>query len=84
MSLKICAPWDVAKIVIVLGYKAETVHLDGAIRVVNADFPNNNILHSFMCARENSKGPVIASYSDFREEPEIYRTLVETDGEIVA
>ena len=49
----------------------------------NRDFRDNNILHSFMCARDFLDGPVLATYSDIWVEPRVYRHLVETPGDLV-
>ena len=72
-----------SQIIVIVGYKAGAVDVRNVQYVLNADFENNNILHSFMKASENLVGPIIASYSDIWVEPWIFRSLVETPGDIV-
>ena len=68
--------------VVIVGHGAEKIDAGGATIVTNKDFANNNILHSFMCASEFLKGPVMCSYSDIWVEPKINRDLVLADGAI--
>ena len=72
-----------SQIIVIVGYKAGAVDVRNVQYVLNADFANNNILHSFMKASEYLVGPIIASYSDIWVEPWIFRSLVETPGDIV-
>ena len=72
-----------SEIVVIVGYKAGAVDVRNVRYVLNDDFENNNILHSFMKAGDELIGPVIASYSDIWVEPWIFRRLVETPGDIV-
>ena len=70
-------------IVVIVGYKSEKIFADDCIFVRNLEYPNNNILHSLMSAREYLKGDVICSYSDIWCEPEVFKSLQETPGDIV-
>ncbi|MFQ5953482.1 MAG: NTP transferase domain-containing protein [Kiloniellales bacterium] len=70
-------------VVVVTGYLGHRIDQGEIVRVENQDYLDNNILHSFMCARDHLAGPVIATYSDIWVEPTIYRRLVETPGDIV-
>jgi len=70
--------------VVVTGYQQERIPESGFRRVENADYENNNILHSLMCAREFIEGPVMVSYSDIWVEPAIHVRLAEAPGEIIA
>jgi L-glutamine-phosphate cytidylyltransferase len=72
-----------AEIVVVTGHEAAAVTARGIIRVHNADFRNNNILHSLMHARGYFDGPLLVSYSDIWVEPPIYASLMATAGDIV-
>lgn len=49
----------------------------------NADYRNNNILHSLMTAREFFDRPLLISYSDIWVEPFIYQQLIHTEGDAV-
>lgn len=71
------------EIVVVAGYKAEMIDRPGIIKVLNQDYENNSILHSLMYAADYLEGPVIATYSDIYVEPEIYRQLMATQGDII-
>ncbi len=70
-------------IVVILGHLAERVDVDGAVTVTNDEYASNNILHSLMMAREHLDGPVICTYSDIWVEPDIYRRLLATPGDVV-
>lgn len=70
-------------LIAVVGHRAEAIERPGLTKIVNADYRNNNILHSFMCARAHINDGVIASYSDIYVEPAVYRALMATSGEIV-
>jgi L-glutamine-phosphate cytidylyltransferase len=72
-----------AEIVLITGYQAEAITGRDVIRVRNDDYPNNNILHSLMHARDYFDAPLLVSYSDIWVEPAIHRQLVATPGEIV-
>lgn len=72
-----------SEIIIVVGYQAKMIKVSGVRYVINADYQENNILHSLMKARDYLDGPVIVSYSDIWVEPWIYQRLVETPGDIV-
>jgi choline kinase len=71
------------RLVAVVGHRAELIERPGLMKVTNADYRNNNILHSFMHAAELMTGPVVASYSDIYVEGAIYDTLMTTPGDIV-
>ncbi|MCA9544228.1 MAG: phosphocholine cytidylyltransferase family protein [Myxococcales bacterium] len=62
-------------IVVIRGYKAGTVQADGVRYIENADFANNNILESLMCAGDELVGDVIVSYGDIFYRPEIAAAL---------
>lgn len=70
-------------IAIVTGHLAEKIRVPGCQFVHNADFLNNNILHSLMYAREYFTDALIASYSDIYVEPSIYAKLAATSGDLV-
>lgn len=49
----------------------------------NADYMNNNILHSLMTARDFFDRPLLISYSDIWVEPTVYEKLMATQGDAV-
>jgi choline kinase len=71
------------KLMAVVGHRAETIEQPGLMKVENVNYRDNNVLHSFMCASEYMTEAVIASYSDIYVEPDVYRTLMTTPGDIV-
>ena len=75
------------EIVVVVGHKAEMITGmrlgPGVGYVTNHDYADNNILHSFMTARDHLDGPVIVTYSDIWVEPWIYDRLNGTGGDLV-
>jgi choline kinase len=72
-----------SELIAVVGHRAETIERPGLTKIVNADYRNNNILHSFMHAQARMMGAVVASYSDIYVEPRVYRILMATPGDIV-
>ena len=70
-------------VVVITGHLGHLVECAGITKVENRDFRNNNILHSFMYARDFLDGPVLATYSDIWVEPRVYRQLLETPGDVV-
>ncbi len=71
------------EIIVIDGYKKEALFCDNVIRITNVDYMNNNILHSFMCAKEYMNEAIIVSYSDIWVEPEVYKRLLDTPGDFV-
>lgn len=51
--------------------------------VRNADWPDNNILLSLMCAREHLEGGFLSTYSDIVYEGALVRALARAEGDIV-
>jgi len=79
-NLRVANCSDVA---VIVGYKAETINIPNVEYISNEDYESNNILHSFMKARDYVEGPLIATYSDIWVEPWIYKRLLEQSGDIV-
>lgn len=73
--------------IIITGHAYEAfqrVDLPKNIRFLhNADYMNNNILHSLMTARDYFDRPLLISYSDIWVEPFIYEQVLNTQGEAV-
>ena len=56
---------------VVRGYLAERLIVPGATYHHNAQFRDNNILHSLFCAREAIVGPLLTTYSDIVYTPQV-------------
>lgn len=70
-------------VVVVVGHRAETISRPDIIKVMNAQYHSNNILHSLMHAAEHMTDAVVASYSDIYVEPFVYDALMSAPGDIV-
>ncbi len=66
------------------GYRIETVQRDYPQFQFreNADWPNNNILVSLMCAEDLMDRPFVTAYSDILFTPEIVRGLIDCPDEL--
>ncbi len=66
------------------GYRIETVKRDYPHFQFreNADWPDNNILVSLMCAEDLMDRPFVAAYSDILFTPEIVRGLIDCPDEL--
>ncbi len=71
------------EIIVITGHLAEMIEHPDIVRVHNADYEANNILHSLMCASDFLDGPAIVTYSDIWVEPGVYETLLAWPGDIV-
>lgn len=79
-ALKECGIID---IVIVRGYKKESINYPGIKYCENTDYENNNILKSLFYAEKEMDRGFIFSYSDIVYGEDIVKKLLETDGDIV-
>ncbi len=70
-------------ITIVTGHLEQMIRPPGCHLVHNADFLNNNILHSLMYARRIFSEALMVSYSDIYVEPSIYARLAAAPGDLV-
>lgn len=72
-------------IVFVCGYKEEVVRerYPNLTFVRNADWENNNILASLLCAREHMKDGFVSTYADIVYEPGIVSRLARAPEDIV-
>ncbi len=81
---------EIEDISIVRGYKKEKINFTNITYFENADFWNNNILHSLMCARAKleeaikSKEDVVISYSDIWYNDIVVKKLLEDKNDIAA
>lgn len=76
------APKDV---VFVCGYAESVIRAryPELTYVRNADWANNNILHSLLCAREHLLGGFVSTYADIVYEGAVVRELVQSPHDIV-
>lgn len=75
---------------IVVGYKKEKINYPNIIYFENTDFWNNNVLHSFMFARQKLEEAiktgedVVVTYSDILFEDTLLKDLLKSKGDIVS
>jgi choline kinase len=72
-----------ADVTIITGHLGEKIHAPECQKVRNDDYENNNILHSLMYARECFHTDLLVTYSDILVNPQVYRQLVASPGDIV-
>jgi choline kinase len=74
----------VTEICYIGGYRIASVRAayPGFVLRENADWANNNILASLMCAEDLMDEPFITSYADILYSPEVVRGLVESTADI--
>lgn len=72
-----------SQVTVITGHLVEKIRAPGCLLVHNADYLQNNILHSLMHARADLDDDVIASYSDIYVEPAIYKRLAVASGDLV-
>ncbi|MBN1157016.1 phosphocholine cytidylyltransferase family protein [Candidatus Woesearchaeota archaeon] len=74
----------ITDISVIRGYKKEKINFPGINYFENADFWNNNILHSLMCARPKieeatkNEEDVVITYSDILYEDSVVKKLLES------
>lgn len=75
----------IGEICFIGGYRIDAVqaHYPGFTFRLNADWPNNNILASLMCAEDLMDVPFLACYSDILFSAEVVRRLIAAPGDIV-
>ncbi len=73
-----------AETVFICGYKAEVVRqaYPELSYVMNEDWPNNNILLSLLCAREQLLGGFVSTYADIVYRPEAVTKLMASPHDI--
>ncbi|MCW5748184.1 MAG: phosphocholine cytidylyltransferase family protein [Alphaproteobacteria bacterium] len=74
----------VSEICFIGGYRIDSVRAayPGFVFRENADWPNNNILASLMCAEDLMDQPFLTSYADILYTPEVVRGLVDAPADI--
>ncbi len=81
-QLEALAAHNVTDLHIVRGYLSERLVVPGATYYENANFKNNNILHSLFFAEAAMDGPFISTYSDIVYREEVVRAVVESPYDI--
>jgi choline kinase len=81
-QLEALAAHDVTDLHVVRGYLSERLVVPGATYYENANFKNNNILHSLFFAEAAMDGPFISTYSDIVYREEVVRAVVESPYDI--
>ena len=71
------------EIFVITGYKSEEIEKLGYKTIFNKDYRENNILHSFFCARHLFNTDIMVSYADIYVESQIYTELSKIDNDIV-
>lgn len=81
-QLEAFAQNDLNDLHVIRGYLADRLVVPGATYYLNADYTQNNILHSLFCAREAFEGPLLTTYSDIVYTPEVVRAAKESTLDI--
>ncbi|UCH62839.1 MAG: phosphoenolpyruvate mutase [Fidelibacterota bacterium] len=68
---------------VVLGYKADTVEVDGINRIINKPWEKGGIASSLYAAVDKLNGPVIISFGDILFEEQVLNDLLDTTEDIV-
>lgn len=72
----------IEEIIIITGYKAETIAFPGTIKVHNPSFDSTNMVYSLMCAKDLLKGDILISYSDLLLSEDVAKTALKSVSEI--
>jgi choline kinase len=73
----------VESIVIVTGYRKDTIRFQGIKYYHNGRFASTNMIESLMCAKKELNSDVLISYSDVLYTPDLVRRAISEPGEIV-
>ena len=73
----------ISSIALVRGYQAEKFTNPDLRYYLNAEYPENNILHSLMKAGREFDDDLVISYSDIWYSPAVLQSLLHTPGDIV-
>lgn len=68
---------------VVRGYKGKMIDYDNVKYYDNNDFDRKHSLHSLFCARESMDKGFILLYSDILFNEEVFRSLIQQEGDIV-
>lgn len=73
----------ISDINVIVGYKAESVQLDGINLIYNNEYQNKHILHSIMLAEDKFEERTLFIYSDIIFERSILERLLKCESDIV-
>lgn len=71
----------IQKIILVKGYKAESVSRPGVLTVSNPDYATTNMVYSLFCAEKYFDDDLIVSYGDIIYEKSILEALIQSDSD---
>ncbi|MGK5094658.1 phosphocholine cytidylyltransferase family protein [Deltaproteobacteria bacterium TL4] len=84
-TIRLLRKAGIQEIAIVVGYLAEKIKLENVHYFQNADYQNNNVLHSLMYARSFMNEDTVIIYSDiWIEEPLITQISLRTEEVVVS
>lgn len=69
-------------IIVIRGYKKETINYPGIRYCHNEDYENNNILESLMCAEKEMNSSFIVTYSDIVFDKSVVEKLIRDSSDI--
>lgn len=72
----------ISDIIIITGYKAETIKFSGVTYYHNADYANTNMIETLMCARETLDTDVLISYGDILYTKELAKKTADCAADI--
>jgi len=72
----------IEEIVVVTGYKSETINFTGVLTVHNNKFDSTNMVYSLMCAEKFLSGELLVSYSDLLLSEEVVSAAMNFKGEL--
>ncbi|MEZ4459744.1 MAG: phosphocholine cytidylyltransferase family protein [bacterium] len=81
-QLEALAAHGVDDLHVVRGYLSDRLIVPGATYYENANFRQNNILHSLFHAREAMDGPFVSTYSDIVYRPEVVEAVMNSPHDI--
>ncbi len=81
-QLELFQQCGVSDIVVIKGYKAESVNRPFAATVLNPAYDTTNMVYTFFCAREHFRDDIVVSYGDIIYGPEILKAVLSDPGDI--
>ncbi len=72
----------ISDIVVVKGYKADSLHPPGARTFVNENYAAGNMVATLFTVEDEIEGDVVITYSDIAYGPSVVRKLAESDADI--
>jgi choline kinase len=66
----------ITDIIIIKGYKAEKINIEGTRTFINPLYNKTNMVESLFCAKEELEGDIIISYGDVLVEPKVLAKVI--------